>query len=134
LFFYFVFFRVRADSRGEGGREGEGGGEGREGEGREGRCVHLDAHVRADTLVSTRTRDYKCVRADALSCPCRRARVRADVSASARACLVLPQVTSKRTLQCVQVMDAPAAIVRSSVRPFIRKRPRDNHREDEVVK
>jgi hypothetical protein len=30
---------------------------------------------------------------------------------------VLSQVTSKRTLQCVQVTDAPAAIVRSSVRP-----------------
>jgi hypothetical protein len=39
---------------------------------------------------------------------------------------VLPQVTSKRTLQCVQVTDAPAAIVRSSVRPSVRKRPRDN--------
>jgi hypothetical protein len=37
-------------------------------------------------------------------------RVRADAA-------VLPQVTSKRTLQCVQVTDAPAAIVRSSVRP-----------------
>jgi hypothetical protein len=46
---------------------------------------------------------------------------------SARTHLVLPQVTSKRTLQCVQVPDAPAAIVRSFVRPSIRKRPRDNH-------
>jgi hypothetical protein len=35
--------------------------------------------------------------------------------ASARTYLVLSQVTSKRTLQCVQVTDAPAAIVRSSV-------------------
>jgi hypothetical protein len=38
---------VRADSRGEGGREGRGGegrgGEGREGEGRGGRCVRADA-------------------------------------------------------------------------------------------
>jgi hypothetical protein len=41
--------------------------------------------------------------------------VRADAS-------VLPQVTSKKTLQCVQVTDAPAAIFR----PSIRKRPRDN--------
>jgi hypothetical protein len=36
---------------------------------------------------------------------------------------VLPQVTSKKTLQCVQLTDAPAAIVR----PSVRKRPRDNH-------
>jgi hypothetical protein len=38
-----------------------------------------------------------------------------EVDASARTHLVLFQVTSKRTLQCVQVTDAPAAIVRSSV-------------------
>jgi hypothetical protein len=36
---------------------------------------------------------------------------------SARTRLVLSQVTSKRTLQCVQVTDAPTAIVRSFVRP-----------------
>jgi hypothetical protein len=36
--------------------------------------------------------------------------VRADAS-------FLPEVTSKRTLQCVQVTDAPAAIIRPSVRP-----------------
>jgi hypothetical protein len=35
---------------------------------------------------------------------------------------VLPHVTSKRTLQCVQVTDAPAAIVR----PSPRYRPHDN--------
>jgi hypothetical protein len=59
--------------------------------------------------------------------------VGADASASARAHRrfrtdgsVLPQVTSKRTLQCVQVTDAPAAIVRSSVRSSARYRPRDN--------
>jgi hypothetical protein len=62
-------------------------------------------------------------------CPSTRTlvRVRADAA-------VLPQVTSKRTLQCVQVTDAPAAIVRlsvrpsdcPSVRPSVRKRPRDN--------
>jgi hypothetical protein len=59
------------------------------------------------------------------SCPC------GCMVAVARTRFVLPQVTSKRTLQCIQVTDAPAAIVRSSVRPsvrpFIRKRPRDNH-------
>jgi hypothetical protein len=44
-----------------------------------------------------------------------RTRVRADTS-------VLPQVTSKRTLQCVQVTDAPAAFVR----PSVHYRPRDN--------
>jgi hypothetical protein len=42
---------------------------------------------------------------------------------SARTRLVLFQVTSKRTLQCVQVTDAPAAIVGLS----IWKHPRDNH-------
>jgi hypothetical protein len=36
---------------------------------------------------------------------------------SARTLVFYPQVTSKRTLQSVQVTDAPAAIVRSSVRP-----------------
>jgi hypothetical protein len=50
--------------------------------------------------------------------PCSRGRM----VASALTRLVLPQVTSKRTLQCAQVTDAPTAIVRSSVR----KRPRDN--------
>jgi hypothetical protein len=45
-------------------------------------------------------------------------RIRADASVSARTHLVLSQVTSKRTLQCVEVTDAPVAIVRSSVRPF----------------
>jgi hypothetical protein len=53
----------------------------------------------------------------------RRTRVRADGS-------VLSQVTSKRTLQCVQVTDAPAAIVRPSVRPFVRYCPRDNPASD----
>jgi hypothetical protein len=37
--------------------------------------------------------------------------------ASSRTRFVFPQVTSNRMLQCVQVTDAPAAIVRSSVRP-----------------
>jgi hypothetical protein len=45
---------------------------------------------------------------------------------SARTRLFYPHVTSKRTLQCIQVTDAPAAIIRSSVRPSVRKRPRDN--------
>jgi hypothetical protein len=97
-FFIFLFFsRPHGQPRGQprGGRErgeGEGGGEGREGEGgrgRGGRCIRAGAHVRADASASARTR------------------------------LVLSQVTSKRTLQCVQVTDAPAAIVRSSVRPFV---------------
>jgi hypothetical protein len=43
--------------------------------------------------------------------------VRAAVPASARTLVFYPQVISKRTLQCVQVTDASAAIVRSSVRP-----------------
>jgi hypothetical protein len=64
-------------------------------------------------------------------CPCGRwaasARmhpsVRANMGASARTRLVLPQVTLKRMLQCVQVTDAPEGMVRS----FVEKRPRDNH-------
>jgi hypothetical protein len=72
------------------GQQGmEGEGEGREGEG-EGR--------------EGEGRGGRCIRADA--------HVRADAS-------VLPQVTSKRTLQCVQVTDAPAAIVRPSVCPSV---------------
>jgi hypothetical protein len=105
IFIYFlILFRVRADAaqrpcgqqRGVETREGRGG-EGRGGEG--------DASVRTPMSVWM------------LGC------VRADASASARTRLVLSHVTSKRTLQCVQVTDAPAAIVRS----FVRKRPRDNH-------
>jgi hypothetical protein len=53
--------------------------------------------------------------------------VHTDALVSARMDLVLSLVTSKRTLQCVQVTDAPAAIVRSSIRPSVQKRPRDNH-------
>jgi hypothetical protein len=71
--------------------KGEGEGEGREGEGegREGREVHPRGcdHVSARTL--------GCVRADAG---------------------VLVQVTSNRTLQCVQVTDAPRP---SSDRPSV---------------
>jgi hypothetical protein len=94
-------------------REGEGGGEGRGREGgrREGREM--------------RSR----------GCPSPRGRLAASARtwASARTHLVLPQVTSKRTLQCVQVTDAPTAIVRSSVRPSVRKRPRDNHAPKAIV-
>jgi hypothetical protein len=43
--------------------------------------------------------------------------VRTDARASARTLLFYPQVTSKRTLQCVQVTDAPAAIIRLFVHP-----------------
>jgi hypothetical protein len=68
-------------------------------EGSGGRCVRADAHVRADAWVR----------------PCGR-------TMSARTRTVLSQVTSKRTLQCVQVTDAPVAIVR----PSVQKRPRDN--------
>jgi hypothetical protein len=81
LFIYLFIFFVSA--RTAEGREGEGGGEGREGEGRGGRCVRADAVLRP----------------------------RERMVASARTDLVLPQVTSKRTLQCVQVTDAPMAIV-----------------------
>jgi hypothetical protein len=41
-------------------------------------------------------------------------RPRGRMVVSSRTHLVLPQVTSKRTLQCVQVTDAPADIVQSS--------------------
>jgi hypothetical protein len=103
-YFFKLFFRVRADNRGEGGR-GEG-----------------DASAR--TPMSGQTLGCVCadmgVRVDAPQRP------RRCIVASARTHLVLPHVTSKRMLQCVQVTDAPAAIVRSSVRPFVRKRPRDN--------
>jgi hypothetical protein len=51
---------------------------------------------------------------------------RVDASASGWMRTVLPQVTSIRTLQCVQVTDAPAAIVWPSGRPSVRKRPRNN--------
>jgi hypothetical protein len=51
--------------------------------------MHPSVRVDAWSLMSARTR----VR------PCERAHVRVDVSA--RTHLVLPQVTSKRTLQCV---------------------------------
>jgi hypothetical protein len=44
-----------------------------------------------------------------------------EVRPRGRECF-LPQVTSKRTLQCVQVTDAPTAIVR----PSVCHRPRDN--------
>jgi hypothetical protein len=78
-------------------------------------------------------RTHERVRADASQRPGGRTRVRADMFASARTqasvradAAVLPQVTSKRTLQCVQVTDAPAAIVRSSVRPSVR--PSENVR------
>jgi hypothetical protein len=86
----------------------------REGEGREGRCVRTDAHVHAD--VGLRLCGH--------GLPLRgHERPRGRMVASARMRLVLSQVISKSTLQCVQVTDAPAAIVRLS----IRKRPRDNH-------
>jgi hypothetical protein len=102
----FIFFFTSAWTAE--GREGEGGGEGRGGEGGE--------LVRADALTRPRGRAYVC--ADACSRPHRHERVRADAwpradgLASARARTVLSQVTSKMTLQCVQVTDAPAAIVR----------------------
>jgi hypothetical protein len=44
-------------------------------------------------------------------------RLRRRVFSSVRTRTILFQVTSKMTLQCVQVTDAPAAIVRPSVRP-----------------
>jgi hypothetical protein len=55
------------------------------------------------------------IRVDALASVRTHVGVRADGS-------VLPQVTSQRTLQYVQVTDAPAAIVR----PSVRYRPCDN--------
>jgi hypothetical protein len=73
--------------------------------------------------VRPRSRACLCGRNNASS----RTHVRVLADAS-----VLPQVTSKRTLQCVQVTDAPAAIVQLTVRlsvryrPFVRYRPRDN--------
>jgi hypothetical protein len=54
---------------------------------------------------------------------CPKARTHPCVRADAA---VLPQVTSKKTLQCVQVTDAPTAIVQSSVRPSVR--PSENVR------
>jgi hypothetical protein len=103
-----------------GGRGGEGGNA----------CIHADAHVRrgggrgGDAREHPRGR-YR-VRTNACACPCgqwgasvRTPHVRSNGSVS-------PQVTSKRTLQCIQVTDAPAAIVRPSVRPSVRYRPRDN--------
>jgi hypothetical protein len=99
IIFIFIF-RVRADNRGE----GEGGGEGGREKGGEG-----GASVRM----------LGCVRTDSCACTWMHVRVRAGAS-------VLPQVTSKKTLQCVQVTDAPAAIVRLSVR----YRPRDNPGKD----
>jgi hypothetical protein len=69
---------------------GEGGGEGRRGKGREGLCASAQTPMPERTL----------------------GRVRAD------GC-VLSEVTSKQTLQCVQVTDAPAAIVRPSVRSSV---------------
>jgi hypothetical protein len=66
-----------------------------------------------------RPRGHMCASERTLVCPRRCTRIYADAS-------VLSQVTSKRMLQCVQVMDAPAAIVRPSVRPSVCYRPRDN--------
>jgi hypothetical protein len=48
------------------------------------------------------------------------------IGASVRTRTVLAQVTSKRMLQCVQIMDAPAAIVRPSGHPDVR--PSENVR------
>jgi hypothetical protein len=91
---------VRADSRGERGRGGGGGGGegGRERGGRK-RGGEGDASVR--TPMSLRM--LGCVRADM--------GVRADALVSARTRVFYLLVTSKRTLQYVQVMDAAAAIV-----------------------
>jgi hypothetical protein len=76
------------------------------------------------------------VRADAAECPGGRERGgEGDASTrtpmSARMRLVLSQVTSKRTLLCVQVTDALAAIVRSSVRPSenVRVTTMDEHEQ-----
>jgi hypothetical protein len=106
FFILFLFFpalhgRSPAEGREEEGRE--------RGEGRGGRESEREGDASARTPMSART--LSCVRADM--------GVRSDASASAQTHLILPQVTSKKTLQCVQVTDAPMAIVRSSVRPSV---------------
>jgi hypothetical protein len=112
----FLFFWVRADSRGEGGG-GRGGRGGRERGG--------DGSASTRTPMSAQT--LGCVCTEAKMRPRGHMCVRADASAFTRTLVFYPLVTSKRTLQCVHVTDAPAAIVRSSVRPSVQKRPRDNH-------
>jgi hypothetical protein len=93
-------------TQGQQGREGEG--EGRE-RGRGGRGGGEGGRGEGREV-----RPHGCtMSAWTLGC------VRADAS-------VLPQVISKRTLQCVQVTVTPAAIVQLSVRPSVRNRPCDN--------